>query len=682
MKLIIVESPAKGNTIQKFLGKEYKVLSSYGHVRDLPKSKLGVDVENNFEPHYIIPLKAKKTVRSLKEESKKADITILATDEDREGEAIAWHLSEILELKEEEYQRIAFHEITKQAIEEALKNPRKIDINLVEAQQARRILDRIVGYKLSPFLWKKIVKGLSAGRVQSIAVKFVVDREREIQAFIPQEYWSIEAILKKTEGDPSSFNAMLHKINGKAILKPGIKSKEKVKKITKELEEADYSIENVEKKETKRNPFPPLTTSTMQQEAWKKLHSPAKFTMMSAQRLYEAGLISYHRTDSLNLSEQSLVEAKKWIIESYGNEYWPGFSRRFKTKSKKAQEAHEAIRPTVPGNSPEKIRISDPRQAKLYDLIWKRFTASQMSSAVFNSTTAQIQAQSKKENYMLKTSGQILKFEGFLKIYPMKFEELSLPLLEKDEKLKLLRLDPQQHFTQPPSRYTEASLIKVLEENDIGRPSTYAPTLSTIQTRNYIEKNEDKRFIPTEMGTTVNDLLVNHFPRIEDIKFTAKMEKNLDDIAQGEKQRVNVLREFYEPFEENLKQKYEEVSKKEEFTDKPSEKTCPKCNAPLIIKFGRFGKFLACSKFPECKYTESLEKKELGIKCPKCKIGDIVEKRTKSKKIFYGCSSWPDCDFALWDKPINETCPECKSLLITTKKGEIKCSNKECGYKK
>jgi DNA topoisomerase-1 len=688
MQLVIVESPTKSKTIQKFLRKEYKVLSSYGHIRDLPKSELGIDIENNFEPKYIIPLKSRKIVKLLKEDSKKADLTILATDEDREGEAIAWHLAQALDLDDKKpYQRIVFHEITKSAIEKALKNPRKIDIDLVDSQQARRILDRIVGYKLSPFLWKKIARGLSAGRVQSVAVRLVVEREREIQSFIPQEYWTIEAVFKKEGGE---FTALLVKIEGKIIPKLGIKNKKEVDKILKGLEDAEYKVINVEKKEVKRNPLPPFTTSTLQQEAWQRFRFPAKFTMRIAQNLYERGFITYHRTDSLNLSDLSLFGAKKFIIENFGENYWAGFLRKYKTKSKGAQEAHEAIRPTYPDNTSEKLKEKlDDNQFNLYDLIWRRFIACQMAQAIFDSTVIDISAKNPAPyrneisgaGYIFRATGQILKFDGFLKVYPIKYEEKELPLLETNEILELIKLNSLQHFTQPPPRYTEATLIRALEENGIGRPSTYAPILSTVQERNYIEKDENRKFKPTEIGFVVNDLLVSNFPEIVDIKFTAKMEKELDEIAQNAKEWVPVIKEFYGPFSKNLEKKYEEVSKKD-FTEKPTEKKCPKCGAPLLIRLGKYGQFYACSKFPKCRYTESLEKNDLNIKCPKCKKGEIVAKRTKKGKIFYGCSNYPKCDLAFWDKPTGEKCPKCNSLLVETKRKQIKCSSKECDFKK
>ena len=655
MKLVIVESPTKAKTITKFLDKNYKVLSSFGHIRDLPISTLGIDVENNFKPKYVIPAKARKVIKELKEETKKSDEVILATDEDREGEAIAWHLSEALNLKDSK--RIVFHEITKTAIEQALKNPRTINQDLVDAQQARRILDRIVGYKISPFLWKKVARGLSAGRVQSVAVKLIVGREREIEKFKPEEYWTIEALLEK---DKKEFAA---------LLKEELKLGKDADKIIGDLSGASYIVEKIEKRETRRNPFPPFTTSTLQQEAWKKFRFPAKFTMRIAQQLYEKGHITYHRTDSVNLSRLSLSIVKKFIEPNYGQKYFK--SRKYKSKGK-AQEAHEAIRPTFPNKEPGSLKL-DKNQQALYDAIWRRFIACQMAEAIFDSTSIEI----KVGKYIFKANGQILKFDGFLKIYPMKFEQNELPDLEKEEILNLIKLTPSQHFTQPPARYTEASLIKILEENEIGRPSTYAPIISTIQVRNYIEKNEQKRFQPTEIGTIVNDILVEHFPKIVDIEFTANMEEDLDKIAEGKQKWTKVSEAFYRPFNENLQEKYKEVEKKEASIEK-TDKECPKCGKSLVIRLGRFGKFYACSGFPECKYTQTLEKKNLNIKCPKCGSGELTEKRTKRKKTFYGCNQFPDCDFALWDKPTGKKCEKCDSLLIETKKKQIKCSNKDC----
>ncbi len=705
MKLLIVESPTKAQTIKKFLGKEYEAISSYGHVRDLPKSKLGVDIEKNFEPQYVVPAKAKKHIAVIKKELSKADEAILATDEDREGEAIAWHLAEVLNLGNSKFEinppgrfwqrnsklfkRIVFHEITKNAIEEALKNPRDIDMNLVNAQQARRVLDRLVGYKLSPFLWKKVFRGLSAGRVQSVALRLVVDREKEIQDFKPQEYWSVEALLEKIlnpkfefrnkskirnseQQKTWQFKAVLSKKDGKPIAKLGIKSKEQADEILKDLEGAEYLAAAVERKEVKKNPLPPFTTSTLQQTAWQKFKWPAKMTMRLAQTLYEKGFITYHRTDSLNISPLAVNASREYILEKLGQEYLPSQVRVYKTKSKSAQEAHEAIRPAYAEREPNALKIElQPRELKLYELIWRRFIACQMNSAIFDSTVAQINA----KNYTFKATGQALKFDGFLKIYPIKYQEQNLPELQEGEQLDLIKLLPEQHFTQPPARYTEASLIKVLEKEGIGRPSTYAPILSTIQERNYVQKDEQKRFYPTEVGVIVNDLLVQHFPEIVDVKFTAKMEEELDEIAQGKLEWQKVMKEFYDPFSKNLEAKYSQVQK-QGIVDGNTGKTCPECGAALVMRLGRFGRFYACSNFPKCTYTEPVEQRT-GITCPKCQKGKIIPKRTKKGKTFYSCSNYPDCDFALWDKPTGATCLECGSLMVQKGK-KIICSNKAC----
>ncbi|MFA5009530.1 MAG: type I DNA topoisomerase [Candidatus Paceibacterota bacterium] len=673
MDLIIVESPTKAKTLKNFLGADYTVLSSYGHIRDLPKSDLGIDLENNFKIKYIIPIKAKKNVTLLKKEVAKSDYIYLATDPDREGEAISWHLMEALDLKKKNnFKRITFHEITKNAIAESLKKPLEINQDLVDAQQARRALDRIVGYKLSPFLWKKVARNLSAGRVQSVAVRLIVQRENEIKNFQSEEYWSLGIVLKK-QNESAEFEAILSKIKNQSIPKPGIKTKKQIDDILKDLEGAEYKVFNLEKKETKRNPLPPFTTSTLQQEASKKLKFPAKMTMRVAQDLYEKGFITYHRTDSLNLSNQSLSQAKNFISKEFGAEYCLEFPRKFKTKNR-AQEAHEAIRPTNAENTPEKLSL-EPRQAKLYKLIWSRFIASQMSQAVFDSLKAEIIA---NNDYLFQANGSLLKFDGFLKVYQMKYEETELPDLTENEVLNLIKLKPEQHSTQPPARYTEAGLIKEMEANEIGRPSTYAPIISTIQDRNYVQKNEDRRFAPTEIGIMVDEILVNHFPEIVDIKFTAKMEKDLDKVAQGKESWIKVLEKFYNPFAKNLETKYAEVEKKK-IEAELVEKTCPKCGKPLAIKFGRFGKFLACSGFPDCRHTEPLENKTIktGVICPKCEQGEIIGKKTKKGKIFYGCSKWPDCDFALWDKPTGEKCPKCNALMVEKNK-KIKCSNKNC----
>lgn len=672
MQLVLVESPTKSKTISKFLGSKYKVLSSYGHIRDLPEKRLGINIENNFQPEYIIVPKAKKVIQSIKKEAEKSEKVILATDEDREGEAIAWHLIKVLDLENKKpYERITFHEITKNAIIEAIKNPRKININLVNSQQTRRILDRLVGYKLSPFLWKKVFKGLSAGRVQSVAVRLIVEREREIEKFIPQEYWTIEALLESSLLEKKQFIATLVKKDNKPIEKFEIKTQKEAEKIVEDLKGAEYIVESIERKETKKHPLPPFTTSTLQQSAWNNFKWPAKLTMNIAQQLYEKGFTTYHRTDSVNISNISLLAAKKFIIENYGEKYHQ--LRKYKTKSKSAQEAHEAIRPTYIDKTVDKVSNNlDQKQLKLYKLIWERFISSQMSSAVIETKIVNIKA----KNYIFKSTGQTILFDGFTKVYKVNFSENLLPKLKENESLKLVKINPNQHFTQPPPRYTEATLIKKLEENGIGRPSTYAPILSTIQERNYVEKDEQKRLKPTEIGILVNDILVKHFPEIVDISFTAKMEDNLDKVASGKKDWIEVVKEFYYPFEKTLQEKYKEVSKKE-FTEKATEKKCPKCNSQLIIKMGKFGKFYACSLFPKCKYTEAIKQNETNLLCPKCKNGEVIKKITKKKKIFYGCSNWPKCDFASWDKPTNQICPECSSFMIE-KRNKIICSNKNC----
>lgn len=689
MRLVVVESPTKCKTISKYLGKGYTITSSKGHIRDLPTKEIGVDVKKDFKPKYVIPEKAKKQVQELKKLAKKADSVVLATDEDREGEAIAFHIAHILKLENPD--RIVFHEITKSAIEKAIKNPRKLNQHLVDAQQARRILDRLVGYKLSPFLWKKVMRGLSAGRVQSVAVKLVCEKETEIKAFKKEEYWDITALLSTNKNE--EFESTLVKKNNKPITKLGIKTKKEAQSIVKELSGEEYKIEDIEKKETRRNPLPPFITSTLQQTSSHKFGYPAKRTMMIAQKLYEKGFITYHRTDSLSLSTQSTSKAKAFIENTYGKQYYQ--NRGFKTKSKSAQEAHEAIRPAYPEKTPDSLKLT-PHEFKLYSLIWSRFIACQMTPAVFYAVHADISA----GKYTFASNGQTLKFDGFLKVYKTKFEENELPQLEKNEIVTLKELIPEQHFTQPPPRYSEATLIKALEKEGIGRPSTYAPIMGTIQARNYVEKNEQKKFQPTKIGGIVNNILVKHFPKVVDTEFTAKMETEFDEIADGKDTFVQTLHDFYDPFELNLKKKEKSVEKVD-LTEK-TDKICPECASTIVLRLGRFGKFYACSKFPNCKYTENLPKPSLGIKCPKCEKGELVEKRTKRKKVFYGCSTWPKCDFASWDKPITDKkgnilkCPDCKSYLVEKNKTQlhpvksakggakqfnrVKCSDKECGY--
>lgn len=718
--LVIVESPTKAKTITKFLGKDYQIESSFGHVRDLPKSKMGIDIEHNFEPQYVIPTKAKKNVNALKEKAKKADFVYFATDEDREGEAISWHLQQILKLPEIKGKRIAFHEITKEAINNALKNPRNLDINLVNAQQARRILDRLVGYELSPFLWKKIYKGLSAGRVQSVAVRLIVERERERLAFKPEEFWTIDAIFIK---DNSEFKASLSKIDAKKIDKLEIKNQKQAATIFTELKNEKYQITAVETKDKKRNPYPPFTTSTLQQTANNVLGFSAKQTMMFAQKLYETGFITYMRTDSVNLADKFLGEAQDYIKNQFGEKY---HSRRvFKSKQKGAQEAHEAIRPTEAGCAPESIKNDlDDKQFRLYDLIWKRAMASQMSEAIIGQTAVDINNDNDK--YTFRATGSQIKFEGWLKVLPEKATENILPLLKEKDAVNAKEIKPEQHFTEPPPRYTEASIVKALEEKGIGRPSTYAPTISTIIDRKYIEK-EERKLKPTEIGFTVNDLLVEHFPKIVDYEFTAKMEEELDEVAEGKQKWQPLIANFYQPFKQNLMQKEQEVSKAD-FTEETNEK-CDKCNSPMIIKMGRYGKFLACSGFPKCRNIKSLnkdnqpeatpaldekcpdcgkplvqkrgrfgafigcsgypdckyikkEKRGTGVTCPLCNKGEIVAKRSRRGKTFYACDQYPNCKNAYWSKPTGEKCPDCQSLLVAGAKDTTQCSNKECGYKK
>ncbi len=721
--LVIVESPAKAKTIQKYLGKDFVVKSSYGHVRDLPKSKIGVDVEHDFEPSYVIPVKAKERIKELKTAAKKADIIYFATDEDREGEAIAWHLYEVLAPKPENAKRITFTEITKAAITRAVENPRAIDENLVNAQQARRVLDRLVGYELSPLLWNKVRRGLSAGRVQSVAVRLIVEREEEIKKFQSDEYWSINAVLSK---DAQEFTASLKAADGKAIAKLDIKNKEEVESILKNLDGATYTITDIATKERKRTPPAPFTTSTLQQAAFNQLGFSSKRTMMIAQGLYENGFITYMRTDSLNLSKEATDKAHEAIVSMFGATYTLDTPRVFSKKSKGAQEAHEAIRPTDPATTPEALSAElDPSQIKLYRLIWQRMVASQMAEAKLNQTTIEIAA----NNYTFRANGTSVIFDGFVRALGEKaaFQETLLPELAVQDQLTCTRLEHEQHFTQPPARYSEATLVKALEEHGIGRPSTYAPTIDVIQKRGYVEKNEEKRLAPTEIGTLVNGVLTEHFPNIVDIAFTATMESSLDDVASGTKQWQPVIKEFYGPFHTLIKEKNKEL-KKSDITEEATNETCPKCSSPLIIKLGRFGKFKACSKYPDCKYTEPLgdEKKmeeehsgqicpdcgkplvvkrgrfgaflgcsgypeckhitpivkDTGVACPACGKGKIIEKKSRRGKLFYACDQYPECKNAYWSKPTGEKCPQCGSMMVYGAKNTVRCSAKGCGFKK
>jgi DNA topoisomerase-1 len=657
MNLIIVESPTKAKTIKKFLPGTYTIESSYGHVRDLPKGKLGVDVEHNFDPHYVIPRKVQKHVTALKKLAASADTVILATDEDREGEAIAWHLHYALKLDENEQdvKRIAFHEITKSAIERALEHPRDIKVHLVDAQQMRRVLDRLVGYELSPFLWKKVAKGLSAGRVQSVALRLIIEREEEIRAFVPQEYWTITAQFAEREHTDQLFEANLYAIDEKRIDKFDIKTESEAKRIVAELNTNESTVADVEEKRTRKNPLPPFITSTLQQTASHRLGLSAKQTMMIAQKLYERGYITYMRTDSVNLSQEALTGATKWISGMLGEKYTLDKPRYFKNKSKLAQEAHEAIRPTdptlVPKSMGNEASSFDEREEKVYDLIWRRFIASQLPQAEFDTVRIDI----RNGRYTLRANGIAVAFDGFMRIWHTKTEDKILPKLESNTQLHCGSITPEQHFTEPPARYNEASLIKTLEAHGIGRPSTYASIISVIQERNYVIK-EQKRFVPTETGELVNKVLVEHFPEIVDIEFTAKMEDTLDAVASGEDTSWQEhVREFYEPFHAKLMEKYEAVQKV--VNAEESDEICEKCGKPMLIKFSRYGKFLACSGFPECRNTKSLDdangkrEEKVIMPCPECKEGNVVEKRTRKRRIFYGCSRYPECTYATWDKP-------------------------------
>ena len=649
MNLVIVESPTKAKTISKFLGKDYDVESSYGHIRDLPKSKLAIDIEKNFEPQYIIPKKAQKNVTKLKKLAAKADKIILATDEDREGEAISWHLTQVLKL-ENNTERIVFHEITKNAILNALNNPRTIDMDLVNAQQARRILDRLVGYKLSPFLWKKVARGLSAGRVQSVALKLIVERENEIRNFKQEEYFNFNIKLR---GNNKEFEARLVKIDNNTFDQYQLKSKAEAENIKTDLEKSQYRVEKVEQKETFKYPLPPFITSNLQREAVKRLGFSPKKTMFLAQNLYENGFITYMRTDSFNISQDAAKAAREWLINNLGKQYSLEHPRIFKKKSKLSQEAHEAIRPTNPNNDPEKIKL-DKDQKKLYELIWKRFIASQMPDAVFESTKIEINAKGEK-TYLLSSSGNVMKFDGFLKIWPSEIENIQLPLLKKNDQIELMTIELEKHLTQLPARYNEASLIKTLEKYGVGRPSTYAPILSVLEERNYVKK-ERHIFIPTEIGEITNKVLSENFPEIVDINFTAKVESDLDKIAEHKKDWHKVVKDFYYPFAKQLEEKYKTVQDKTAYQEK-TDLICEICGSPMVIKLGKFGKFLACSNFPKCKNKKSLntenetnkkEKNELETInqkeqpiCDKCGAKMVLRKSRFG--LFWGCSNYPKC---------------------------------------
>ncbi len=732
--LIIVESPTKAKTIGRFLGRNYTVKSSFGHIRDLPKTKIGVDTAHDFAPDYTISKDKKKTVDELKTAAKKADHILFATDSDREGEAISWHLAHVLDIDPKKAERIVFHEITKEAILDALKHPRLIDNNLVDAQQARRIVDRLVGYELSPFLWRKVAKGLSAGRVQSVAVRLVVEREEEIKKFIPETYFTLDGDFSTTTAE--LIQARLFSIAGKKLDKLAIKTNDEVNTIIAQLKKAEYRVTANERKKTNRAPLPPFTTSTLQQEANHRLGFSAKQTMRLAQQLYEGvelgasgsvGLITYMRTDSFNLSEKFLTEARALIGTDYGADYQLAEPRIFKTKSKNAQEAHEAIRPTEANRTPDEVKnFLDKNQFRLYDLIWRRGMASQMTNAVLDSTTIDITSSTK---HLFRATGQTVVFDGFLRLYPDRTKENLLPKVILNEELQCSKLTPEEHATEPPARYSDATLVKALEEYGIGRPSTFAPTIATVEDRGYVERDEKKKLRPTSIAEVVNHLLVEHFPNIVDFAFTAAMEEQLDAIARGEEPWTPVVSAFYLPFKKQLTLKDKELNKKD-LTEEKSEEKCDKCGQPMVIKIGRFGKFLACSGYPDCRNTKQLDKggknaapavptnincttcgapmvqkvgrfgpflscstypkcKEIknieqktGVTCPECKQGDVVERKSKRGRIFYSCNQYPKCTFALWSKPNGELCPTCNNLLVFGAKGTIRCSHEGCTFTK
>ena len=685
--LVIVESPAKANTIKKYLGKNYKVMASMGHLVDLPKSQIGVDLEHNFKPKYITIRGKGDLLAKLKKEAKSAKRVYLATDPDREGEAISWHLSNALGINEKDNVRITFNEITKNAVKDSLKSARAIDEDLVNAQQARRVLDRIVGYKISPLLWKNVRKGLSAGRVQSVATKLICDREEEIESFVPKEYWTIGAKLQK-EGIKTSFESRFY---GDANGKIEIGDEKQANEILEHVKQSDFIVKSVKIGTKERKPAPPFTTSTLQQDASRKFGFTTKRTMSIAQILYEGveikgrgavGLITYMRTDSLRISNEAGIAAKAYLNENFSKEYIPNYLPEYKSK-KNAQDAHEAIRPTDVFLTPAIAKNSlKPEQYKLYKLIWERFVASQMTPAVYDTISADITA----GKYLFKASGMKMKFPGFTKIYEESTDEAKqesslLPALEEGEQLKVLEVTPKQNFTIPPYRYTEASLIRTMEENGIGRPSTYSPTISTILDRGYVVK-EQKSLKPTELGKIVNSLMSKHFADVVDVDFTANMEKQLDEIEEGKENWTKVLEEFYEPLKEDL-QKAEQEMEKIEMKDEETDIPCEKCGRMMVIKQGRFGKFLACPGFPECRNTKTIAV-ETGVLCPKCHGKILVKKSQKGKK-YFGCENNPKCDFMTWDEPLNEKCPECGSMLVRNSfrgKKKVKCINPECKFER
>lgn len=677
--LVIVESPAKAKTIEKYLGRQYKVVASVGHIRDLKKSSMSIDFDNHYEPQYINIRGKGPLINALKKEAKNAKKVYLASDPDREGEAISWHLSHILGLDPDDNNRVVFNEITKDAVKEAFEGPRKIDMDLVDSQQARRVLDRIVGYSISPILWKKVKKGLSAGRVQSVALKLIIDREHEIKAFVPEEYWSIDGLFKK---GTKKFQASFYGLNGK---KMKLNTNDDVKLVLSRLSSDDFMVSKVEKKERRRHAPLPYTTSSLQQDAANKINFRTRKTMMVAQQLYEGislgpngtqGLITYMRTDSTRISPVAQNDAAGFIVERFGSQY-SKHGNRVKNATG-AQDAHEAIRPSNVNHTPEAIaKFLDKDQLKLYTLIWNRFVASQMTAAVFDTVKVNLE----QNSVLFVANGSQMKFDGYMAVYNDSDKSKMLPEMTEGEVVKKVTLTPEQHFTQPPARYSEASLIKTLEENGVGRPSTYAPTLDVIQRRYYV-KLAAKRFEPTELGEIVNQLIVEFFPDIVDVKFTADMEDKLDQIEIGKEAWQNVIDQFYKPFVKELTKTETEIEKIQ-IKDEPAGFDCELCGHPMVVKLGRFGKFYACSNFPECHHTKAITK-EIGVSCPACQQGQVIERKTKRNRIFYGCDRYPECDFTSWDLPVGRSCPKSGDYLVEKKiRGgkQVVCSNEVCDYK-
>lgn len=663
--LVIVESPAKAKTIEKYLGRNYHVIASKGHVRDLPKSQMGIDFENDYQPKYISIRGKGDTIKELKNEAKKAKEVYLASDPDREGEAIAWHIAHILKLDENAKNRVTFNEVTKDAVKESFKHPRSINMDTVDAQQARRVLDRIVGYSLSPILWNKVKKGLSAGRVQSVALKLVIDREQEIKKFQPKEYWTIDAEFTL---DSKTFKSSFYGVDGK---KKELNNIEEVQAVLAKIDKkAEFKVEKVVASERRRQPVAPFTTSTMQQEANKRLGYRTRRTMSIAQQLYEGislgkegtvGLITYMRTDSKRTSPVAQQEASKFLTETYGAEYAAKSQRHFKNQED-AQDAHEAIRPTSVYRTPDSLKdVLTTEQYRLYRLIWSRFVASEMTPAVYDTIRADIV----QNGVLFRTIGSKMKFAGFTKVYDNKEEKnSSLPSLQENDLVKLTKSDNKQHFTLPPARYTEASLVRALEENGVGRPSTYAPTIDTIQRRYYV-KLEGRSIVPTELGEIVDQLIEEFFPDIVNIDFTAQLESDLDSVEEGKKNWIKVVDEYYQPLKKELDTASSKIEKIQ-IKDEPADFDCDICGAPMVIKLGRYGKFYACSRFPDCRNTKPITKK-IGVVCPKCQKGEVVEKKSKKNRKFYGCSRYPECDFVSWDQPVGRNCPNCDHYLVQKK---------------